>query len=34
MGKFEIIDRKNSTNDKSYFNTVATNGQIIGPSQM
>ena len=28
------FDRKTSTNGKSYFNLKATNGQIIGTSEM
>ena len=28
------FDRKTSTNGKAYFNLKATNGQIIGTSQM
>jgi len=28
------FDRKNSTNGKYYFNLKATNGQIIGTSEM
>ncbi len=27
-------DRKRSTNDKHYFNLKATNGQVIGTSEM
>lgn len=30
----ERYERKNSTNDKFYFNLKASNGQIIGTSQM
>ena len=29
-----MFGRETSTNDKSYFNLKATNGQIIGTSQM
>lgn len=28
------FDRKTSTNDKPYFNLKATNGQVIGSSEM
>ncbi|WP_231459639.1 MULTISPECIES: YegP family protein [unclassified Pedobacter] len=28
------FEKKTSTNDKAYFNLKATNGQIIGSSQM
>lgn len=28
------FDRKTSSNDKPYFNLLATNGQIIGTSEM
>lgn len=30
----DSFDKKKSTNDKTYFNVIATNGQIIGTSQM
>jgi uncharacterized protein YegP (UPF0339 family) len=30
----ERYDKKTSTNDKFYFNLKATNGQVIGTSQM
>ena len=32
--KADMFEKKDSTNDKYYFNLKATNGQVIGSSQM